>query len=254
MASESLKQYLKNRISEIDDDKLNLLFDYVEEENPLNEVLSKKVINELDKIKILDPACGSGAFPMGVLNLIVEALHKIDPNNELWKNRQIDNALKDQVDYKKRKEEIERIFNQTNNETNYARKLFIIENAINGVDIQPIAIQISKLRFFLSLIIEQEINPETNNSGIIPLPNLETRFVCADSLIQLRTTKVVSKKARYYRGTNKSVDAQQNLFKDDDTLPHVITEKELKKIRHRYFEAKTIETKRKYREEDKHLR
>ncbi len=254
MASESVKQYLKNRIPEIDNDSLNLLFDYVEEENPFNEALSKKVINELDKIKILDPACGSGAFPMGVLNLIVGALHKIDPDNELWKNRQIDNALKDQIDYKKRKEEIERIFNQTNNETNYARKLFIIENAINGVDIQPIAIQISKLRFFLSLIIEQEINRETNNSGIISLPNLETRFVCADTLIQLRTTKVVSKKAKYYRGTNKSVDAQQNLFKDDVSLPHVITEKELKKIRHRYFEAKTIETKRKYREEDKQLR
>lgn len=254
MAAESIKQYLLNQVPEIQDEELHQLFDYAEEENPFNETVSQKVINALDNVKILDPACGSGAFPMGVLNLIVEALHKIDPDNELWKNRQIDNALKDQVDYKKRKEEIERIFNQTNNETNYARKLFIIENAINGVDIQPIAIQISKLRFFLSLIIEQEIIPESNNSGIIPLPNLETRFVCADSLIQLRTTKVVSKKAKYYRGTNKSVDIQQNLFKDDDTLPHVKTEKELKKIRHRYFEAKTIETKRKYREDDKQLR
>jgi hypothetical protein len=106
---------------------------------------------DLDKIKILDPACGSGAFPMGILNEIVERKKQQNPNLNL-----------------------------------YETKLNIIENSIYGVDIQPIAIQISKLRFFISLIVEQKPNNNPNiNYGILPLPNLEAKFVAANTLIAL---------------------------------------------------------------------
>src|SRR5690606_17925057 len=79
--------------------------------------------------------------------------------------------------------EINEAFDQSINDPDYARKLFLIENCIFGVDIQPIAVQISKLRFFISLVVEQKVNPEKDNFGIRPLPNLETKFVAANTLI-----------------------------------------------------------------------
>ena len=66
----------------------------------------------------------------------------------------------------------------------FGRKLFLIQNNIFGTDIQPIACQIAKLRFFISLAIDQEIDLSSDNFGIKPLPNLETRFVAADSLLK----------------------------------------------------------------------
>jgi adenine-specific DNA-methyltransferase len=256
MTTETLKEYLNEKVLGIDRSKLDQLFDYTFDENPFNQLITQKIVAALGNIKILDPACGSGAFPMGILNSIVHALHKIDSDNELWKNQQIDKILKDQPDYSQRKAEIERIFNQSNSETNFARKLFLIENAINGVDIQPIAIQISKLRFFLSLVIEQEIDPEKKNLGIIPLPNLETRFVCTDTLLKLKKPSKLNVKIRKANKTlfGEVIPQQMNMFTDTQELPHVKIEKELKDVRHRYFEAKTIETKRKYRDLDCDLR
>jgi type I restriction-modification system DNA methylase subunit len=256
MTTATLKEYLNENIKGIERDKLYHLFDYTCEGNPFDITQTRRIVEALDNVKILDPACGSGAFPMGILNSIVHALNKIDPENELWKNRQIEKVMKDQPDYKQRREEIDRIFNQSNSETNFARKLFLIENAINGVDIQPIAIQISKLRFFLSLVIEQEIDNNKSNLGIIPLPNLETRFVCADSLLKLKKPSKLNIKIRK-ASTNlfgEVIPYQANLFTEQSDLPHKKIEKDLKEVRHRYFEAKTIETKRKYRELDYELR
>jgi len=69
--------------------------------------------------------------------------------------------------------------------------LFIIENCIYGVDIQPIATQIAKLRFFISLLCDQLRNHrETDARGevtyhLLALPNLEAKFACANTLISL---------------------------------------------------------------------
>jgi len=72
------------------------------------------------------------------------------------------------------------------NPDDYGRKLYLIENCLYGVDIQPIAIQITKLRFFISLVCDQKTNRnKKDNHGIRPLPNLETKFVAADTLIGL---------------------------------------------------------------------
>jgi len=65
----------------------------------------------------------------------------------------------------------------------YKTKFEIFKNNIYGVDIDPIAIEISKLRSFLSLIVDQEYNDKKINGGIDPLPNLEFKFVCANTLI-----------------------------------------------------------------------
>ncbi|HOR93425.1 MAG TPA: Eco57I restriction-modification methylase domain-containing protein, partial [Spirochaetota bacterium] len=67
----------------------------------------------------------------------------------------------------------------------YIHKLGLIQNSIYGVDIQPIAVEISKLRFFLSLIVDEKIDDTKPNRGIIPLPNLEFKFVSANTLIGL---------------------------------------------------------------------
>ena len=82
-----------------------------------------------------------------------------------------------------RPDDIEQTFGA--NELDYGRKLYLIENCIYGVDIQPIAVQIAKLRFFISLVVDQKMNPQAENLGIRSLPNLETRFVAANTLIGL---------------------------------------------------------------------
>ena len=132
---------------------------------------------------------------------MVHVLHKVDPENVEWKKRQISKVeesieeaiqkLEDIEDDKIRKatikdleariEDINEAFDD--NELDYGRKLFLIENCIYGVDIQPVAIQISKLRFFISLIVDQKIEKEKPNFGVRPLPNLETKFVAANTLI-----------------------------------------------------------------------
>ncbi|MCX7002743.1 MAG: Eco57I restriction-modification methylase domain-containing protein [bacterium] len=138
----------------------------------LNDAEADAIVVALGTLKILDPACGSGAFPMGLLHLLVHVLKKLDPHNERWK------AAKLAVLPPEMRDKAEQIFSEES--FDYTRKLELIKDCIHGVDIQPSAIQISKLRFFLSLVIEQ-----SDPQRIRPLPNLETKFVCANSLLGL---------------------------------------------------------------------
>ena len=156
---------------------LDLLFAYTEKEHPFTASEVACLIAAIDALKILDPACGSGAFPMGVLHKLVTILGKLDPDNVRWKQTQLA-----KLDSAPMREELERAFADNNDD--YGRKLYLIENCLYGVDIQPIAIQITKLRFFISLVCDQKTNRnKKENHGIRPLPNLETKFVAANSLI-----------------------------------------------------------------------
>lgn len=215
MVDESLITYLKTKIGDDQDqpdnnitDKLRNLFSYDNEENPFidNETFSNSLIKFLSEIKILDPACGSGAFPMGMLHQIVHALSKLDPGNKRWEHEQLELLLKPKTDdlmiagkissenaraeaIKQLNSEIEDIKETfRKNDPDYTRKLYLIQNCIFGVDIQPIAIHISKLRFFISLMVHQGIDEKNrkNNFGIKPLPNLETKFVAANTLKHLK--------------------------------------------------------------------
>ena len=188
MVDESLKAHLtrslveKARMKEPDARAgLDLLFAYTEKEHPFTNspVAVATLIAAIDALKILDPACGSGAFPMGVLHKLVYILQKLDPDNDRWKQTQLA-----KLDSAPMREELERAFADNNDD--YGRKLYLIENCLYGVDIQPIAIQITKLRFFISLVCDQKTNRnKKDNHGIRPLPNLETKFVAADTLIGL---------------------------------------------------------------------
>jgi hypothetical protein len=186
MVDESLKAHLtrslveKARMQEPDARAgLDLLFAYTEKAHAFTPAEVATLIAAIDALKILDPACGSGAFPMGVLHKLVYILGKLDPDNERWKQTQLA-----KLDSAPMREELERAFADNNDD--YGRKLYLIENCLYGVDIQPIAIQITKLRFFISLVCDQKTNRnKKDNHGIRPLPNLETKFVAANTLIGL---------------------------------------------------------------------
>lgn len=182
MATESLVQYLHNQ-TQIEQNKLRPVFKMLETADPVFTQTEKSgILDALDKIKILDPACGSGAFPMGVLQKIVQALQKLDPEATWWKKRQID-RIKNPIVKKQLKEKL------ATSGVEYARKIGVIQNSLYGVDIQPVAAEISKLRCFLSLIVDESINETQPNRGIEPLPNLEFKFVTADALIKLPEEK-----------------------------------------------------------------
>jgi adenine-specific DNA-methyltransferase len=186
MVDESLKTHLARVLVENGSMKesdaragLDLLFTYTEEDHGFSESEVATLITAIDEIKILDPACGSGAFPMGALHKLVYILGKLDPDNDRWKQTQLA-----KLDSAPMREELERAFADNNDD--YGRKLYLIENCLYGVDIQPIAIQITKLRFFISLVCDQKTNRnKKDNLGIRPLPNLETKFVAADTLVGL---------------------------------------------------------------------
>jgi hypothetical protein len=177
---------------------------------------------------------------MGILQKMVQILQRLDPDNKHWREVQKQKAIKEteeaynignKEERQKRLIDIDEAFD--NSSSDYGRKLYLIENCIFGIDIQSIAIQISKLRFFISLICEQTPNSEKPNLGIRPLPNLETKFVAANTLIGINGAGLT------------------NLFR----TPEIINkENELKEVRHKHFSARTPDTKDKYREKDEQLR
>lgn len=278
MVDESLITYLLTRINEAgetdrnkNEEKLRILLGYYSDYNPFgdNEKLSDLIIKYLSEIKILDPACGSGAFPMGMLHQIVYALGKLDPGNEKWENEQLEVLLKPKIDdlitvshissEKARQEAEKQLQKEMNeiretflkNDPDYTRKLYLIQNCIFGVDIQPVAIHISKLRFFISLMVNQDIDETARkeNYGIKPLPNLETKFVAANTLKELlapttRTGDVIDieKKLKELRKSfffTKNRTEKNNLEKEDARLRGSLEKKleELYSTDNRQFES-----------------
>jgi hypothetical protein len=224
--------------------RLRHLLSYNEAAHGFPDEEVARLVEAIDNIKVLDPACGSGAFPMGVLHKLVFVLRKLDPGNQRWKQKQIDKAaeIPDVVVREQVVSDIEQVFG-AGYELDYSRKLYLIENCIYGVDIQPIAVQIAKLRFFISLIVDQKVDDTKPNRGIRPLPNLETKFVAANTLIGIQGPEVRS-------GKDGTLSAQ-NAFR---SLQIAEVEKRLAEVRRRHFEARTQATKDRYRQEDRRLR
>ena len=233
MVDESLRAYFA-QATDIASHKINRLFKVTGAENKLTEHETIAFIQAIDRIKIIDPAVGSGAFPMGILQRLVQLLGIVDSENKQWKQRQIDivSQLDDPESREQALEDIENIFSRENRFNDFGRKLYLIQNSIFGVDIQPIACQIAKLRFFISLAIEQEADETVVNFGIKPLPNLETRFVAANTLI----------------GVDKPVQMAMGDTEID------LKEKELSNVRKKHFSARTSRTKAKYRDLDAKIR
>ena len=193
MVDESLVAHLKRICGDELEPQYRSLLSYSTEETTLDKEQRRNIMQAIYHCRVLDPACGSGAFPMGMLQQMVHILRQLDPTNEMWKEFMIDIAIEqsrkafnaeEEEERKARLADIEEAFNRHVNDPDYARKLYLIENCIYGVDIQPIAVQISKLRFFISLVVDQKpSNDAAHNFGIRPLPNLESKFVAANTLI-----------------------------------------------------------------------
>ena len=127
---------------------------------------------------------------MGVLHKLVFILGKLDPRNEQWRQRQIarvESTIEraEEIDDSTFREntirELEGEIDSINeaferNELDYGRKLYLIENCIYGVDIQPIATQIAKLRFFISLIVDQQIDGSREESRGASLAELGNKI------------------------------------------------------------------------------
>lgn len=217
--------------------RLRHLLGYREEVHRFSTAEVDTLIDAIEQLKVLDPACGSGAYPMGMLAKLVHVLRKLDPDNRRWRarNRAPLEAnlatVKDTPDPASRAQRVDDAeaalckFDTTfdANQADYTRKLFLIEKCIHGVDIQPIAVQIAKLRFFIALIVEQKKRDGQDNYGLTSLPNLETKIVAADSLLPIPRQ-----------------DKQKSLL-DDPRIAEV--EDELREASAGYFSARTRRTK-----------
>jgi hypothetical protein len=166
MCQESLINYLDTQLNKdtkvIEKEDISVLVKradsvYVNKNQGNSETLpksikpnAKQIDTALANIKICDPAIGSGAFPVGIMTEIVRTRM----------------ALNDYLDDKSK------------NRTSYQLKRNAIENSIYGVDLDSGAVEIAKLRFYLSLVVDEE---EPKN--IRPLPNLDFKIMQGNSLI-----------------------------------------------------------------------
>ena len=232
--------------SEDGDESIRRLLDYEDADagGLFDAAARERIVRAIADLRVIDPAVGSGAFPMGVLHKLTLVLWRLDPDNAIWSEVQRDQAKAravaaydndDRAARESELDEINDIFDLYRG-SDYGRKLYLIQNCIYGVDIQPIAVQIAKLRFFISLAIEQESDPDAaaDNYGIRPLPNLETRFVAADTL--------------------RGLDAASAQLTLGQAGPVAQLQREVADNRERYFHAVNRAQKRQCQKEDTRLR
>ena len=212
MVDTSLFHYLKDK-TQILDDKLSTIISYSKEDDadyPLDKSEQSEIVDALSALTIIDPACGSGAFPIGILQKVVYILQQADPNAKLWASKQYSSVTSTELKQEIKQKEERGLFD-------YIRKLGVIRESIFGIDIQTIATEIAKLRCFLSLIVEETVEDDEPNRGIQPLPNLDFKFITANSLVRLEDASEQS--------------GQVSLFEDQTHI------EELKRIRDEYFTA-----------------
>jgi len=155
-------------------------------------------IQALDDVHVLDPAVGSGAFPMGMLQLLMRCHTRLQGRK----------AAADA----------------------YSRKMRILQRNIFGVDIEPMAVEVARLRVWLSMIVERGSIDEVE-----PLPNLDFKFVCADSIVPL----AVGEDADLLPANGADYDQVLLALNGDDAA----LMGELETIRSRYFTVTGTENK-----------
>ncbi|MBD2565792.1 MULTISPECIES: Eco57I restriction-modification methylase domain-containing protein [Nostoc] len=158
MCVESLSRYLADSTG-MDLEAVKKLTEYDSElpGQDINQLLTKeqakKLKQALNSVRICDPAVGSGAFPMGMMQVILSVKQAITHRTD---GRPV----------------------QRGSITISQWKRDIIANNLYGVDIKPEAVEIAKLRMWLSLVVDI---PDIDD--VEPLPNLDYKLMCGDSLI-----------------------------------------------------------------------
>ena len=130
----------------------------------------KEIFENLENIKVVDPACGSGAFLVGMMQTILD----------------IEDTLKRENENNYKKLELQE-------KTLFERKKQLIKNSLYGVDVKKWAVEIAKLRLWLSMIVDIENNYfEQENAKIEPLlPNFDFKIVQWDSLLNMIWDKII---------------------------------------------------------------
>lgn len=172
---------------------------------------NKQIIHKLLETTVLDPACGSGAFPMGMLEEMMQVLTTVDPEGKVWVAEMMkskDNEFRNHISEM-----------YADGQVRYIKKLGLLRNCLFGVDLLEYAIEITKLRCWLSLIVEQRVDFSKENYNLKPLPNLEFKFYKKNSLF------------RFYKDQN--LNELIDKYDKDDLL------KELVNLENQYFIAKS---------------
>lgn len=249
MVESSLRHYLQARVPGLTDEELKDLFDREKAVGgsplPFGQEKAQQIQDALYTCKILDPACGSGAFPMGILHRMVWLFRRLDPKNIHLRMRLLQKMQEDGTPSlypdetpEAHKEALAVRLREEQLYPDYARKLYLIENCIYGCDVQPIATQIAKLRFFIALLCDQlrsNFNKTAENCGLLPLPNLEAKFVCADTLTALP-------------------EASHSMASLLETQGIAELRRQLQENRHKIFRARRADQKEKLKERDAELR
>jgi len=158
MCRRSLVEYLSKKLPEVPKEQFyHFIFDLPEEKQKSEKYFTKEDLwydlrDALDDLSVVDPACGSGAFLVGMLTVLDE-LYKI-------------------------------IYKHTNDKmTDFERKFRIIQYSLYGVDVMPWAIHAAELRLWLQLIIETELKAQELKKAPL-LPNLDLNLRIGDSIVQ----------------------------------------------------------------------
>ncbi len=155
-----------------------------------------QLVAALARVRILDPACGSGAFLLGMLQRLVCMLAKLDPHNVQWKRCQrarvriamraaaqiAGNTTRARTLRMLRAQlaEIETIC--AHGEPDYARKFFLLQHCLYGIDIQPDAVRLARWRCHLALRADRRTGLMSKRAGKRPLPKLAPHIVVGDGL------------------------------------------------------------------------
>ena len=176
-------------------------------ESILNNI--SEIDDALRDVRVADPAVGSGAFPLGILNEIVRARNNI---TEYIIRKDKDGAFGERFG-----EEFIR-----NRRSSYKMKLDTIKDSIFAVDIEPSAIDITKLRLWLSIVVDQEI--DGNNKEPNPLPNLDMNIQIGNSLIdeyegiKLFDKTILENKKKDEKKKNQKIEQMRLFFNSDEIL------------------------------------
>ena len=161
MCQQSIFAYLLNKFNNETAIK-ELIFSHKINEYVLDNL--EDITKALENIKILDPAIGSGAFPMGMLHELTELL-------TLLKKEKLKPKILNAKNISEKIEILKELLSITKN-----LKRNIIQNSIYGIDIEPSAVEIAKLRFWLSIVVDED-EPT-------PLPNLFYKIMVGNSLVE----------------------------------------------------------------------
>lgn len=261
MCQESLINYLASAVTDVEETDIRdfiLYGDFMKDEDTTKEkrqgngemYISEKlykidsdgkvVVNKLididealKNVRVADPAVGSGAFPLGMLNEIVRARQNISAYFAITM-KPYDIRMMYQLE-----------------RSPHTLKYETIRNCIFAADIEPSAVDIAQLRLWLALVIDDEINPNAQtpldgHKNPLPLPNLESNIICGNSLIdEFEGTRLIKESdllgntiyqmdlgsGRFDAIIRKLIEKQDELFRCDDTEKKQQLKQEIEDLR-----------------------